>query len=113
MLCSFKEQLREEECACEFENVAEKFRVIDSDTVTLVIGENLKLELENHERVDWKEIQNSSVQIWVNKADKLRLNNIVGYPDIYFWPYLYDNFLGYMAGVLENEKANSDGFIAF
>lgn len=100
--------------ACErsgsFKTVQERFNVIDTQSVTLVIDESLKTRIEAHEKVSWQEIQDGSVQIYGYSAQKLGAMPINGSSELYFWPFKYDNFIGYMAGVLENEKMSKDGF---
>lgn len=94
-----------------FPLVEKEFRVIDSDTRVTVVDELIIQKLENFEAVDWRELQNKSVQIWGYQLEKLGVQEIRN--GIYKWVYPYNNFLGYMAGVLpvlENEQFSGTVF---
>jgi len=95
-LLEFEKDLR-------FPKVEENFRVIASDTKTVVVGDELIGKLEKHQKVHWQDIQRSSVQIWGYRLDDLRLPEVLGYPGVYKWTYDYNNFIGYMAGFLSVE----------
>lgn len=86
-----------------FPHVEREFQVIASDTRTVVVGDDLIGKLENHRPVDWRDIQKSSVQIWGYCLDDLRISQVIGHPKIYKWTYAYDDFIGYMAGILPVE----------
>lgn len=100
---TFSDTLLEIEEHMQFPQVEEKFRVIDAPTVTAVVSEYLINKMENHAPVNWREIQKSSVQIWSYRIRHLELQKILGYSEIYKWTYPYDDFIGYMAGVLSLE----------
>ena len=53
---------------------------------------------DNYESVDWRELQKRSVQIWGYRLEALGIPEISD--GIYEWNYPYDDFLGYMAGIL-------------
>jgi CRISPR-associated endonuclease/helicase Cas3 len=93
----------------QFPVVEEKFHVIDSDTVTAIIDEELIKQLEEKEKVDMNLIQAMSVQIWGYRKEELALRPISGFPGMYGWSLLYDSFLGYMAGVLQVEAFKIKG----
>ena len=93
----------------QFPIVAEKFNVIDSNTVTAIVDEDLVRRLEDREKVDRNLIQALSVQIWGYRKEELALNPIAGFPGLYCWPLLYNSFLGYMAGVLQVEAHKLQG----
>ena len=95
---NFLSDLQKEEDAMRFPQVEEGFRVINTDTRLAVIDERLIIRLEKHEHVNWREIQQGSVQIWGYKLEALGIQEIR--EGIYKWDYPYDEFLGYMAGVL-------------
>jgi len=59
--------------------------------------------LESHLPIDWRDIQKSSVQIWGYRLDDLRIPEVLDHPGIYKWTYAYDDFIGYMAGILSIE----------
>jgi CRISPR-associated endonuclease/helicase Cas3 len=93
----------------QFPQMAESFKVIDSETITVIVDENLKQKILKHEKIDFNEIQQLSVQIWFNKESKYDLQAIEGFPELRFWNLLYDDFLGYMAGVLPLLKQDQNG----
>lgn len=107
---SFKQDLINAEEALSFNDVANKFKVIDSDTKTIVVDQLLAKNLESGKYVNWKDIQNGSVQAWTQKIEKLNLKESIHYPEIYIWPYEYDNFVGYMAGILKMAETDQKGF---
>lgn len=86
-----------------FPQVEKGFQVIASHTKTVVIGDDIIERLEKHLTANWRDIQNSSVQIWGYRLDALRIPEVLGYRGIYKWTYAYDNFIGYMAGILSVE----------
>jgi len=100
---TFSEELMKLEEGLRFPQVEKNFRVITSDTRTVIIGEDLIGKLENHYSVDWRDIQKSSVQIWGYRLDDLGIPKVLGHPRIYKWTYPYDDFIGYMAGILPVE----------
>ncbi len=99
------EDLQKQEINNRFPLVEKDFCVINSDTRVTVIDEDIIKKLENFEDVDWRELQKKSVQIWGYQLEKLGIQEIRN--GIYEWIYPYNDFLGYMAGVLpvlENEQ---------
>lgn len=98
---TFTGTLLKYEEALQFPQVEKDFRVIASDTRTVIVDDAIVNKLEKHYPVDWRTIQKSSVQIWGYRLDYLRLPEIVGHPGVYRWIYDYDDFIGYMAGVLK------------
>jgi CRISPR-associated endonuclease/helicase Cas3 len=85
----------------DFPAVEEAFKVIDSNTITAVVDEGLQLRLESGEKVLVEELQNFSVQIWSYRKEEWALRDCSRFPGVMFWTLAYDEFLGYMAGVLE------------
>lgn len=106
----FSKSLLKLEKGLQFPQVEKDFKVIASDTRTVVIGETLINKLENHLPVDWRDVQKSSVQIWGYRIDYLSIPEILGHPGIHKWIYDYNDFIGYMAGILSVEafKKNID-----
>lgn len=92
-----------------FAEVADTFRVIDSNSDVAVVDKLLISRLRNREKVSFQELQGGSVQIYSNKRLSLALSAIVERPGIYEWTLKYDSFLGYMAGVIENINLLNDG----
>ena len=90
-----------QEAAMQFQNVAKEFKVIDSDTVTAVVDESFAKEIA-HGKGDWKVLQKKSISIPRNKIKQWNVKEIV--EDIFQWTLAYDEFLGYMRGVLEQYK---------
>ncbi len=91
-----------------FQEVSRDYRIIDSDTATVIIDRILVEKLEMGVPVGWQTIQKYSVQLWMNKINKLYLREIRGCKQdgIYSWVDSYDydpNFLGIMSGLLQQE----------
>ena len=95
------QSLMTQEAAMQFQNVAKEFKVIDSDTVTAVVDESFAKEIA-HGKGDWKVLQKKSISIPRNKIKQWNVKEIV--EDIFQWTLAYDEFLGYMRGVLEQYK---------
>jgi CRISPR-associated endonuclease/helicase Cas3 len=85
----------------DYPKVTELFKVIDTDTVTVVVDRTLVKRLEQGESIDRNLLQQLSVQIWSARKELWQVKEVPGYPGLYYWPYGYDDFLGYMAGVLK------------
>lgn len=81
-----------------FEIIEENFKVIDSDTVTVIVDESFALLIKEN-KTDWKQLQRHSVSIRQSLVNKLNLKEII--PNIYQWNLQYDTFLGYMKGKLK------------
>ena len=92
--------LRKAESSLNFPEVQKLFRVIDAETYTAVVSKPLQKRIEKNEQIDWRELQKHSVQIYKNRADWLQLRASTSLQDVFFWDLPYDDFLGYMAGVL-------------
>lgn len=103
-LGGLKDKIGGFESANDFPEVHTLFRVIDSDTYTVVVDDKIKQRLKDWERVSWQEIQNGSVQIWGTKIESLRIPQFARYPNMYEWSLMYDDFIGYMAGILQDEN---------
>lgn len=84
----------------DFPKVAELFKVIDNNTVTVVVADKLQEQLRRGKWCGRDELQKHSVQIWGWRAEDLGLEEFVRFPRIYGWRLPYDSFLGYMAGLL-------------
>lgn len=85
-------------------------RVIDTDTRLVVVDQRLKKRLVEHRPVGFGTLLRGSVQLWASKIDKLRLELLPGRRDIYAWNNAYEpDFLGYMAGVLLNDRFMREG----
>ena len=91
----------------DFPTVEEQFSVIDSKTVTVVVDDDVKKRLEEGRLVPSEELQAHSVQIWGYRTDEWALAESKRYPGVFLWKLDYDDFLGYMKGVLKVEEFKS------
>ena len=107
-----KEALRDllitEEEKMNFQQVAEKYKVINSDTATVIVDNELVKKLELKIPITWHEIQAGSVQLWMYKINKLNLKPIKNCEKdrMFNWGDSYDydpDFLGIMDGLLKLE----------
>jgi CRISPR/Cas system-associated endonuclease/helicase Cas3 len=102
-----------------FPEVAKEFCVIDSDTVTAVVNDDIASRLEGGEIVDPNELQLSSVSIRrhfmheyaLAKIENTGLSRFRNYPEVFRWTLGYDDFIGYMNGVMDSYRHQTDGFI--
>lgn len=85
----------------DFPEVAELFRVIDSDSVLVLVDENMKERLDDGERLSWRDLQSGCVSLYRNRVDNLRLSEAPGYPGVFRWTLGYDGFIGVMRGILD------------
>jgi CRISPR-associated endonuclease/helicase Cas3 len=107
------EELRRCERLEEFPRVAELYRVIDSDTRTVVVDPELVKRLNEGQRVSWRDLLRGSVQIWARKVETLGIRGVAGHEELYYWTGIYDpDFLGYMAGVLPLIQGRDTGLFA-
>ena len=100
---AFSDSLLNSEEGLRFPQVEKDFRVIASDTRTVVVDTKMIKKLESHLPVDWRDIQKASVQIWGYRLDALRIPEVLGHRGMYKWSYPYNDFIGYMAGMLPAE----------
>ncbi len=84
----------------DFPKVAELFKVIDSNTVTVVVASELQEQLRYGKWCGRETLQKHSVQVWGWRVEELGLEEFPKFPGVYGWRLTYDNFLGYMAGLL-------------
>jgi CRISPR-associated endonuclease Cas3-HD len=96
-----KNLVRKEEIS-RFPLVEKEFKVINTDTRFTIVDKELIKRIENYENVTWQEIQKKSVTIWGYKLQDLHIPQIRS--GLYKWNLDYNDFLGYMAGVLTVEK---------
>ncbi len=94
-------KLTNAESLMDFPLVEKGFKVIDADTRIVVTDHNLADKI-CYGTVDWTELQKNSVQIAKYKLDELKIPQVL--KDIYSWNLHYDDFLGYMAGVIQLKK---------
>jgi CRISPR-associated endonuclease/helicase Cas3 len=82
---------------------AEAARIIDTDTRVVLVDRGLqqRLSRRREERPTQRELLEGSVQLWINKIDKLGMEPAWPDADLYFWQDRYDPLLlGVMAGML-------------
>ena len=96
--------LLKKECNKDFPFVEKNFKVINSDTRIAVADIKIVDRIRNG-HCDWRELQKHSLQIANYKLQELRIPQIA--EDIYHWNLAYDDFLGYMAGIIQNLSPNS------
>jgi CRISPR-associated endonuclease/helicase Cas3 len=84
----------------DFRKVAELFKVIDANTVTVVVAPHLQEQLRQGKWCGRDALQKHSVQIWGWRVEELALKEFPRFSGLYGWQYDYDGFLGYMVGLL-------------
>jgi CRISPR-associated endonuclease/helicase Cas3 len=101
------------EAARNYPAVKEHGRVIDAETRLVVVDERLKALLSARRPVrpvSFRSLLSGSVQLWATKIEKLKLREFPGRRDLYVWDDIYEpDFLGYMAGVLRNDRFFAEG----
>ncbi len=90
-------QLMEQENAMQLQTVDREFEVIAADTIPAVVNLSLAEEIA-HGRSDWQMLQRQSVSIRRDKIKQWNLKEIA--PGVYRWTLDYNDFLGYMRGVI-------------
>ena len=103
------DKLMKEEEKLNFQQVADSYKIINSDTATVIVDQDLVEKLKLGIPVGWQTIQNNSVQLWSHRIKELRLNSIdkCSKDHIYSWidSYEYDSeFLGIMGGIIKTEN---------
>ncbi|MBU4304753.1 MAG: CRISPR-associated endonuclease Cas3'' [Candidatus Omnitrophica bacterium] len=96
----FREVINKAEEALQFPEVNKLFKVIDADTRTVLVDKNIIERLKRYEKMDWQDIQDGSVQMWAYRISDLKLQEMERYPGLFEWNYAYNDFIGYMAGIL-------------
>lgn len=91
-----------------FLQVERDFKVIDTDTRLAVVDDKTASRLL-YGKVKWSELQKVSVQIAKYKLRELKIPMIID--EIYNWNLEYDNFLGYMAGIINLKKYSGAAII--
>jgi len=105
---SIGEKLLHKEHERNFPFVNDNFKVIDSNTRITVVNSTIAESIcRGH--INWRELQRNSLQIAHYKLQELRVPEIAD--GIYHWNLKYNNFLGYMAGIIENLNHTSEVLI--
>ncbi|OGV85169.1 MAG: hypothetical protein A2340_05275 [Lentisphaerae bacterium RIFOXYB12_FULL_60_10] len=103
------EEIRTHELAKDYPAVDELFRVIDDNTLTIVVDESLKQGLLAGKKCSSAELQQGSVRVRRKQANRMGIGEFPLLPGVFYWTLDYDGFLGYMAGVLRTEKFEVNG----
>lgn len=103
------QELLEAEEGLNFETVNDRFRVIESNTIPVIVKSELGEQIRQGHG-NWREVQKYSVSIRKKNLERWQAKQIA--KDVYYWILPYDSFLGYMAGVLQQEKIQH-GFLDF
>jgi CRISPR-associated endonuclease/helicase Cas3 len=91
------------EIALKFPEVDEIFKVIATNTITVIVNKEFCQRLEDRElrkHINFRDIQKNSVNIYSTKAITYGIAPLDGFGHLYRWTLDYNEFLGYMAGVL-------------
>lgn len=107
------DDLRRLEASEEWADVGRLYKVIDSDTETVVVDPELVERITAGERVPWRELVRGSVQIWRKKVLDLGIRPLDRDGDLFYWTAPYDGeFLGYMKGVLPLIRGRDTGIFS-
>lgn len=82
-----------------FVTVNDKFKVIDEESVTVLVDPDIIKRFESGKKILPQELQNGSVQIHKSKLTKWRTYPLVE-DELYKWTLTYDDFSGIMKGIL-------------
>ena len=85
----------------DFPFVEENFKVINTDT-RIAIADMKIIDRIRIGYCDWRELQKHSLQIAYYKLQELHIPQIT--EEIYHWNLAYDDFLGYMAGIIQKNE---------
>lgn len=94
-------KLLEKEIDKDFPFVEENFKVINTDT-RIAVADTKTVDRIRNGHCDWHELQKHSLQISHYKLQELHIPQIT--EDIYHWNLAYDDFLGYMAGIIQKSE---------
>ena len=90
-----------DETEMQFKDISKKFRVIASDMVVAIVDSNFAYAVANGGG-DWQQLQRKAVSIRISMIQKWKLKEVAA--RVYVWTLCYNNFLGYMQGVLDLER---------
>jgi CRISPR-associated endonuclease/helicase Cas3 len=105
----FLGRLRTGENARSFATVQSLFRVISSQTFTAVVRADLIDRLASFQSVNFRDLQDGSVQLWAGKEREFDLPEFPHIPGMYRWNLEYDACLGVMKGILPLLRAQKYG----
>lgn len=95
------QKLLEKEIEQNFPFVEENFKVIDANT-RIAVADIKIVDRIRKGHCDWRELQKHSLQIDCYKLQELDIPQIA--EDIYHWNLAYDDFLGYMTGIIQKSE---------
>jgi CRISPR-associated endonuclease/helicase Cas3 len=108
------DQLKDRESKLDYPQVSKLCRVIESDTRTVVIDQQIVEALERREKVSSSDLVKHSVQIWATKLKALPIKPVRGSDELLAWAGPYDaDFLGYMAGVIPLLQGQESGGLIY
>jgi CRISPR-associated endonuclease/helicase Cas3 len=87
--------------------VVDNFKVIDSETVTVLVHKPALDLIRQGQRPDWNTLQMHCVQIWANRKLDFAVTEIQAYPGLFAWNLDYDDFVGYMRGAIKSDQVKS------
>jgi len=91
--------------------VSKTTQIIKTATKLVIIDPHMAERIRGGDRVRRTELLLNSVQVWVDRVEKLALPTIGYKEEVYAWPYEYDpQFLGIMAGVLKLNDIEEQGY---
>jgi hypothetical protein len=94
-----------------FPEVAAKYRVIEDETVTVLVEPTLSA-FEKGQKLTPADIVSGSVKLRKNVLTKYAIRPLAGKDDLFAWTLAYDPaFLGYMRGVFECNSVAAGDFI--
>jgi len=110
------ETMLEQERKLNFQEVSKDYRVIASETATVIVSKEIVEKLKKGIPINWRTIQENSVQLWFNKINKLHLVPIDSESGIYSWVDTYEYeplFLGIMYGLIKVDDFFKNGGVCF
>jgi CRISPR-associated endonuclease/helicase Cas3 len=101
------------ESRANYPSVAKLFQVIeDNEMFTVIVDDGVRVRLENGDKPTRKELQTLTVRMRKDQIQALRLPKLGRYEDLYFcYPDYYNEFLGYMKGILQTISISQNGSI--
>ena len=85
------------ECNMDFQSLSDGFTVVESNTKLTVFDKDIVDQIKS-DKINWQYLQKYSTHISYSKLKAYNALEIVG--GIYHWNLPYDDFIGYMAGII-------------
>ena len=92
----------------DFPTVEREFKVIDANTCLAVVDVNIAEAVRNG-NINWRELQTKSVHVSKYKLEELHVPLL--HDELYYWNLQYDDFTGYMAGIISNKNVEQNSYI--